>query len=808
MITSNCPSCHLPLPADAPAGLCPACVLAGALESSPTHDGPTLDDLRTAFPHLEILEHIGRGAMGIVYKARQPNLDRLVALKILVPGLGDDPGFAERFSREAKALAKLSHPNIVGIHDFGECGGLYFLLMEYVDGVNLRQAMRASRFTSAQALSLIPGLCSAIQFAHDHGILHRDIKPENILIDTMGRVKIADFGIARLAGEDPALQLTATGSTLGSAAYMAPEQIEDPGNVDHRADIYSLGVVFYEMLTGGLPLGRFPAPSESGVSDPGIDDIVMRALEKQRERRYQRADDIDTDLEKGFQAPPRSRHTKATPSRDETTTKIPLWSLGLLFGGLITGAVGFLTSPVILGLGTIAFIFGQIGCWWMLIRMKQGKFPLEWRRLLLAVAFFPGLAGLLWLIVIAPLCISFFDLHFGGGFEDVIYSGQIMPLLWVVILFIISVLAGRILWHLVALPLEKNSSRAFLRFQRVAAILGPLLLVASLVAAKHLHVQLHLFNKYAATSFTIRNAETFTVLNDEDAAFVKQAALKAAGNNEDLYRIEFPPAFQQSNPAKLRPGSMGLDFICDAPWMDDRAPEHFTAYEQRLRALLPDRYFIESKNKGLRNHEVETERRTVRGLFGILFTVSLCAGAFLIVFTRRRVFVLSISMALFSAFVLGNIKPWPTPEILPPAKPYRDPLPQLHLSWEDFSSPESTRNSILKASDAENIPTLIAAFDEKNLTAAQVYSIIELMPFLAICSPYESPELDESASSAKVGLTFASKRIPEKPRINEAFYLPLIRRDNQWIIDHSKVEHLIDYLEGRASIPHFKRKDQ
>lgn len=288
-----CPSCHRPLPADAPAGLCPSCVLRAALESSPAPEGPLLAELRAAFPQLEILEPIGRGGMGLVYKARQPHLDRFVALKILAPELASDPGFAERFSREGRTLAKLAHPNIVSVYDFGESGGFYYLLMDYVEGVNLRQAMQTARFTPEQALGVIPDLCAALQFAHEQGILHRDIKPENILLDTKGRVKIADFGIARLLEEAPGdVTLTATGSVIGSTAYMAPEQIEHPHDVDHRADIYSLGVVFYEMLTGGLPLGRFPAPSEKSASDPRLDEVVFRTLEKERERRYQSAGEL------------------------------------------------------------------------------------------------------------------------------------------------------------------------------------------------------------------------------------------------------------------------------------------------------------------------------------------------------------------------------------------------------------------------------------------------------------------------------------------------------------------------------------
>ena len=297
MTEELCPTCRRPLPPDAPGGLCPVCVLLGARGDAVPADLPSIDEIRAALPQFEILECIGRGGMGVVYKARQPQLDRLVALKILLPGLEHDPGFAERFSREARALAKLSHPNIVAVHDFGESHGYFWLTMEYVDGVNLRQAMQAARFTPAQALALIPELCAALQYAHDHGVLHRDIKPENILLDPKGRVKVADFGIARMAGEERMeFTLTRTGSVLGSAAYIAPEQIERPHEVDHRADLYSLGVVLYEMLTGELPLGRFPAPSEKSASDPRLDEVVFRTLEKEREKRFQSADELNSGI--------------------------------------------------------------------------------------------------------------------------------------------------------------------------------------------------------------------------------------------------------------------------------------------------------------------------------------------------------------------------------------------------------------------------------------------------------------------------------------------------------------------------------
>ena len=259
---------------------------------------PSRERVAAAFPQLEIHELVGRGGMGFVFKARQSRLDRWVALKLLPDRLARDPRFAERFNREGRVLAKLNHPNIVSVFDFGQTEHFYYLTMEYVDGVNLRQAMQAGRFSPAEALGIVPKICEALQYAHEQGVLHRDIKPENILLDAKGRVKIADFGIAKLVEEDrTAVTLTGTGTALGTPHYMAPEQLEKPGEVDHRADIYSLGVVFYEMLTGELPIGRFAAPSAKTPVGPGVDEVVFRALEKDRERRFQSAGEVKTQVE-------------------------------------------------------------------------------------------------------------------------------------------------------------------------------------------------------------------------------------------------------------------------------------------------------------------------------------------------------------------------------------------------------------------------------------------------------------------------------------------------------------------------------
>jgi predicted Ser/Thr protein kinase len=275
---------------------------------------PSSEELGRRFPQLEILGLIGQGGMGAVYRARQKQLDRVVALKILPPGIGGDPTFAERFAREARAMARLNHPGVVTLYEFGQADGLFFFLMEFVDGVNLRQLLEGGRLSPREALAIVPQICDALQYAHDQGIVHRDIKPENILVDRQGRVKVADFGLAKLVGAEPRTRpsdtqsdrqragaggepvLTDAGKVMGTPAYMAPEQRQRPTEVDHRADIYSLGVVFYQMLTGELPGANLKPPSKKVRIDVRLDDVVLRALEEEPRRRYQHASEVKADV--------------------------------------------------------------------------------------------------------------------------------------------------------------------------------------------------------------------------------------------------------------------------------------------------------------------------------------------------------------------------------------------------------------------------------------------------------------------------------------------------------------------------------
>ncbi len=354
-----CPQCGERLPADVPYGVCPKCMLglgfddpsdAGSPGEQPTLDpgsrfaAPAPAELAAHFPQLEILDLIGQGGMGAVYRVRQKTLDRIVALKILPPEVGRDPAFAERFTREAQSLARLTHPNIVMVFDFGESDGYFYFLMEYVDGVNLRQSLNAGHLSARQALRIVPQICDALQYAHDEGIVHRDIKPENVLLDKRGNVKIADFGIAKLLGATQGkVTLTGTGQVMGTPHYMAPEQIEKPTEVDHRADIYSLGVVFYELLTGELPLGRFAPPSQKTDVSTDLDQIVLRTLEKEPNQRYQHASDVKTAVrnadhaQHASEAIPRAEPTvrQPTDSVPEESRKLRVpFTIAKLYGGL------------------------------------------------------------------------------------------------------------------------------------------------------------------------------------------------------------------------------------------------------------------------------------------------------------------------------------------------------------------------------------------------------------------------------------------------------------------------------------------
>ncbi|MBA3955652.1 MAG: Stk1 family PASTA domain-containing Ser/Thr kinase [Acidimicrobiia bacterium] len=257
----------------------------------------------------ELHRRIARGGMADVFLARDSLLDRPVAVKVLFPEFATDPTFVQRFRREAQAAANLSHPNIVSVYDWGEEGGTYFIVMEYVEGRSLAQVIKdEGRLHPDRAADITTDVGAALGFAHRNGVVHRDVKPGNVLISPTGQVKVADFGIARAVSNQE--NLTQAGTVMGTATYFSPEQARGE-SVDPRSDVYSLGVVLYEMLTGQPPftgdspvavaykhVQEAPPPPRSRNPDipPALEAVVLQALAKDTAGRYASAEDLRADL--------------------------------------------------------------------------------------------------------------------------------------------------------------------------------------------------------------------------------------------------------------------------------------------------------------------------------------------------------------------------------------------------------------------------------------------------------------------------------------------------------------------------------
>ena len=250
------------------------------------------------FGRYSVQAQVGIGGMGTVYRGTQLSLGRPVAIKVLRVSDGYDFAFEDRFRREARAMAALNHPNIVAIYDYGHLGADFlFFVMEFVDGTDLGEIMSQGRMTPALALQLLPQICAGLEYAHAKGIVHRDIKPANIMLTCQGEVKITDFGLAKDVAR-VASMVTETHMVMGTPEYAAPEQFNAHREVDHRADIYALGVLMYQMLTGALPRGSWQPPSvlRPGL-DPRLDAVVIRALMQDRQHRFQSVGDMRRAIE-------------------------------------------------------------------------------------------------------------------------------------------------------------------------------------------------------------------------------------------------------------------------------------------------------------------------------------------------------------------------------------------------------------------------------------------------------------------------------------------------------------------------------
>ena len=251
--------------------------------------------------HYDVAEKIGQGGMAIVYKGVQPSLNRPVAIKVLPPQFAKTPELLARFDREAAIVSQLAHSNIVQVIDRGRQDDLLYIVMEYVEGDSLDKLIQAGKLSVAQVINYATQVCDGIDYAHNAGVVHRDLKPANILVDRRtDRVKIADFGIAALETTDGALAtLTADHGVIGTMSYMSPEQRVDSHKVTSATDIFSFGVILYEMLTGKLPVGHFKAPSMIRTDIPlGLDTIVNRCLAESPADRYSSARQIRDELQR------------------------------------------------------------------------------------------------------------------------------------------------------------------------------------------------------------------------------------------------------------------------------------------------------------------------------------------------------------------------------------------------------------------------------------------------------------------------------------------------------------------------------
>jgi serine/threonine protein kinase len=317
----------------------------------PTFQAPDVEEVNRLFPAYDVDTLIACGGMGAVYHATQRALDRPAAIKMLPREFSTDAEFRAGFESEAKAMAKLNHPNLIGVFDFGEVDGMLFIVMEFVPGKSLYEAAHGCTVDQAEALELAIRVCDGLAHAHESNILHRDIKPANILLDFQGNPKIGDFGLARPVDR----QIEEGEQIFGTPGYTAPEVLEPPYTIDQRADIFSVGVVLHELLTGILPDADPRTASQIGDCSPLLDPVIRRAMHPDPSRRYTTATELAGELRKIAAKPTRTIRTGAPAARPATSghsaLSRPVSALSRPANALVTPARPAAPRPV----GTGAF---------------------------------------------------------------------------------------------------------------------------------------------------------------------------------------------------------------------------------------------------------------------------------------------------------------------------------------------------------------------------------------------------------------------------------------------------------------------